>query len=172
MISWRAHSLARRSARGFRGAAEFSPEIELPSCRHIQLSGTSFERREEGRLCASLIADACPSSDTGKLVGTGDSELCLRLQDAGSRDPDIIVLLQCRADERAELLVLEDFPPFLIAEGGGLGFRRFFRRQTAIGGGDGCDGLLVVWSGRAAGTQDRDTNKGNGLVHLSPPLQG
>ena len=52
----------------------------------------------------------------GILVGARNAEFRPRLQDALGRNANVIVLFQRDLDQVAESWILEDFPPFHIAE--------------------------------------------------------
>src|SRR5213080_3160867 len=71
--------------------------------------------------------------------------------------------------ERAELLVLKDVPPFLIADGRGRRFGGFFWRQTAITSRNGHSRLFVIRPDRTTHRQDHCAQKGNNLFHVSYP---
>jgi hypothetical protein len=64
-----------------------------------------------------LAVDLAACAERGKLVGARDSELGLGLKNLRRRDTQVIVILERRPDQLLELLVLEDFPPLLVAEG-------------------------------------------------------
>jgi hypothetical protein len=62
---------------------------------------------------------------TWKLIGASDSQLRSRFKDSGSSDARIIVLNNCGADQRAQLLVLKNVPPLLVSKRSELRWRGF-----------------------------------------------
>jgi hypothetical protein len=69
-----------------------------------------------------LIDGLSSGTDCRQPVGPRDAHLCLGFQDSRGRNANVVVLLEGSVDQVLKLLVLEDFPPFLVSE-------RFWRGQ-------------------------------------------
>ena len=94
--------------------------------------------------------DGAPGAEVRKLVGTRDSERGPSLFDAGDGVAQVVVPLQCVADQRLQLLVLEYLEPFQVGEGVGLSRRQRIRGAEALRRRQG--GSLIV---RTHGTRGR-----------------
>jgi hypothetical protein len=98
---------------------------------------------------------------SGQLVRARQPDLGLRLEDTRRRDPHVIILLERRANQFLQLLILENFPPLLFAERLRGGAGRFLCRQPAERGRGVGVRPLVIWSDRAAGEKDTERAHAN-----------
>src|SRR5207245_1425970 len=128
-----------RRAGGSRRPTSPDPEVAPPRDRQAPLEAATLERRKgqaagtARRLRRALARGLGGAREPGELVRARHAELRLGLQDAGGRDARVPVLLEGGRDELPQLLVLEDLPPFLLAERGGSERGRFARGRPPIG---------------------------------------
>src|SRR6202011_3110194 len=95
-------------------------------------------------LRCALASDVRTGAHSRELIRTRDSQLCPRFQDSGCSNANIVILLQRGANHAFQFLVLEDFPPFLIAKRSGFSLGSFFRRQSPVCVWNGDDWPLVI----------------------------
>ena len=138
--------------RGLRVPAKLAPEIQLPcdieSGLRLEAVVGKRGRAVRARVCGIRGADA--AVHRREFLRPGDRDLALRLQNARHGNAQVVVLRQGRADQRLEVRVRKDAPPFEIAERRRGGDRRLGigpaidRRNRELG-------TLVVGTDHAAG---------------------
>ena len=97
-------------ARGFRGAAIFAPEIQIPLKAEPEF-GVAGVVGPKNFDCGS--SGAVARSDRrggGKLVAARDGQLSLRLQDARGGDAHVVVLFEALCGSASEVAGLEIRP--------------------------------------------------------------
>src|SRR5438309_5098828 len=170
--------LARQQARAgaFGRPAEPAPEVEFPRQRQTPLEKVGLERRKghaagaARRLRCALPRGLGGAREPRELVRARHAELRPGLEHAGGRDARVPVLLEGGRDELPQLLVLEDLPPFLLAERGGSARGRVARGRPPIGVRDRRARPRVVRADRAPGEaedqrpQRRQTDARPGVV--------
>src|SRR4029077_626397 len=87
-------------SRGFRCAAKLAPEIEFPNGRRIHLARARFKCWEERGLGRATIGNRRSSIQCWKLISARDPELCPGFENSRRCYAQVIVLLQCSADQR------------------------------------------------------------------------
>ena len=123
----RAASVARRSLPQISTSNESRLSVAAPKLRFCDgRSGGWDRRRAIAREAIDVHVAAGP--EVGELVRPRDPETRARLFHAEHRVAQIVVLLQCRADQILQLLVLEDLEPFEIGQRRGLARRQRIRR--------------------------------------------
>src|SRR5579859_502388 len=151
------------------GSPEFPPKIELPGCGEIYLSRAAFESGEKLASGLAIVGDSRAATDARKLVRARDAELRSRFQNPGSRYAHVVILLQRAANQSAKLLVLENFPPFLITERSSFIFRGLFRSKAAIRSWNVRDRFLVIGPDGAARTKHSNAKQSDEFFHVSLP---
>jgi len=75
-----------------------------------------YRCREEFLARRTLVDRLSSGTNRRQPVGARDAHLRLGFQDSRCRNANVVVLLEGSVDQVLKLLVLEDVPPFLVAE--------------------------------------------------------
>src|ERR1700728_995146 len=149
---------SRREQAGARGlglAAVFSPKIQIPHDRQIDLPGVCLIRWKCAGYLRIAFAECFRSrAHCRKLVGARNSNLRLRLKHAACGYSKVIVLLDGRSDQLLQYGILEYVPPFFIAQCFGCGHRRL--TLATVGAGCFDRGSLVIRTDQAPREQQTE----------------
>mgnify|MGYP003693648923 CR=1 FL=1 len=107
------------------GAAELAPEIQLPRRRTPESGSRRCSATESRAPPTAAGRDVDAGADVREFIGVGDAELRLRLENPHRGDPQIVVVLERRANQILQHVVIEQLRPLLVGDR-----RRGWRRRV------------------------------------------
>ena len=105
--------------RSLGGAAEFSPEVQLPAEGKARGRCKILRRGRFGPTAPHIagVGGVGLGIQPGVLIGSGYRELGLGLEDARHRNAEVVVCLQGLPDQRLEVRIPKELPPGKVGEG-------------------------------------------------------